>query len=125
MIEDDSSSPRIAVVGACASGKSTLIDALREEGFEARHVAQEHSYVPYMWQRITRPDILIYLDVDYETIMARRPHFNFEPDDLLRQNDRLTHARDHCDLYIDTTGLTPAEVQEKTLNFLEGVIGNS
>lgn len=125
MTEDDSRSPRIAVVGACASGKSTLIDALREEGFEARHVAQEHSYVPHMWQRITRPDILIYLDVDYETIMARRPHFNFKPDDLVQQNDRLAHAREHCDFYLDTTGLTPAEVQEKTLKFLEGVIGNS
>lgn len=124
MSEDDSRSLRIAVVGACASGKSTLVDALREAGYESRHVAQEHSYVPYMWQRITRPDVLIYLDVDYETIMARRPEFNFKPADLGQQNERLAHARDNCDFYIDTTGLTPDEVREKSLDFLKGVTGN-
>jgi hypothetical protein len=72
-----------------------------------------------MWQRITRPDILIYLDVDYETIIARRPGFDFRPDDLDRQNGRLAHARQNCDLYLDTTNLTPTEVQQKTLAFLE------
>lgn len=124
MSDDDSTSPRIAVVGACASGKSTLIDALIAAGYEARHVAQEHSYVPHMWQRITRPDILIYLDVDYETIMARRPHFNFQPADLTQQNGRLAHARQHADLYLDTTNLTPAQVREKTLAFLNEVTGD-
>ncbi len=125
MSEDDSSSLRIAVVGACASGKSTLVDALRRAGYEARHVAQEHSYVPSMWQRITRPDVLIYLDVDYDTILARRPNFNFQPADLDQQNFRLTHARENCDLYLDTTGLTTAEVRDKSLDFLREVIGNS
>jgi len=124
MSEDDNGSLRIAVVGACASGKSTLVDTLRAAGYEARHVAQEHSYVPSMWQRITRPDVLIYLDVDYESIMARRPRFNFRPTDLDQQNDRLAHAREHCDFYIDTTGLTTAEVREKSLDFLRGVTGN-
>jgi GTPase SAR1 family protein len=124
MSEDDSSSLRIAVVGACASGKSTLVDALRRAGYEARHVAQEHSYVPSMWQRITRPDVLIYLDVDYDTILTRRPNFNFQPADLDQQNFRLAHARENCDLYLDTTGLTTAEVRDKSLDFLRGVIGN-
>ena len=49
------SAPLIAIVGVCASGKSTLAKALRERGYNARQVLQEHSYVPYMWQRITRP----------------------------------------------------------------------
>jgi adenylate kinase family enzyme len=119
MAEDELSPLRVAVVGACASGKSTLVDALREAGYEARHVAQEHSYVPYMWQRLARPDVLIYLDVDYDAILDRRPGFNFKPGDLEEQSRRLAHAREHCDLYLDTGSLTTAEVQEKTLAFLK------
>jgi len=110
---------RVAVVGACASGKSTLVSALRQAGYEARHVAQEHSYVPAMWQRVSQPDVLVYLDVTYETIMARRPRLNFSPKDLAEQNRRLDHARQHCHLFINTNSLTPAEVQERCLTFLE------
>jgi deoxyadenosine/deoxycytidine kinase len=66
-------SPRIALVGPCSSGKSTLGSVLKQMGYEVRQVAQEHSYVPNMWQRISQPDILIYLDVDYATMRARRP----------------------------------------------------
>jgi len=121
MDEEDNSSLRIAVVGACASGKSTLVDALREAGYQARHVAQEHSYVPHMWQRIARPDILVYLDVNYDVIIARRPSFNFNPNDLEEQSRRLAHAREHCDLYLDTSSLTTAEVQQKTLAFLKNL----
>ncbi len=110
---------RVAVVGACASGKSVLVNALRQAGYEARHVAQEHSYVPAMWQRVSRPDVLIYLDADYETIMSRRPSFSFMPADLAEQNRRLAHARAHCDLLVDTSDLTPAEIQERCLSFLE------
>ncbi len=122
MADDESNPLKIAVVGACASGKSTLVDILRQSGYEARHVAQEHSYVPYMWQRITRPDVLIYLDVTYEDIMVRRPKFDFKPDDLVEQRRRLAHAREHCDLYLDTSDLTTAEVQQKTLAFLNNLI---
>jgi thymidylate kinase len=125
MSEDESNSPlRVAVVGACASGKSTLVDALREAGYEARHVAQEHSYVPHMWQRLARPDVLVYLDVNYDGIMARRPGFDFKPADLAEQSRRLAHARQHCDLYLDTGPLTPGEVQQKTLAFLKEIMNN-
>lgn len=108
----------IAVVGPCAAGKSTVITALREAGFRARQVAQEHSYVPDMWRRVSRTDLLVYLDVDLETILRRRPHFNFKPADLTEQNRRLSHAREHCDLYLDTSGLDVAEVRQQVLSFL-------
>ena len=113
---------RVAVVGACAVGKSTLVSALRQAGYEARHVAQEHSYVPAMWQRFSRPDVLVYLDANHETIKVRRPTFRFSPADLAEQNRRLAHAREHCDLYVDTNDLAPAEVQERCLSFLEDFI---
>jgi len=111
--------PLIAVVGVCAAGKTTLARALRELGYNARPVLQEHSYVPNMWQRITRPDILIYLAADLETVRRRRrdPYF---PTWLFEQElARLSHARAHADIYIDTSDLTPGEVLFRALAGLE------
>lgn len=110
---------KVAVVGACAAGKSTLVSSLRQANYEARHVAQEHSYVPDMWQRIGRPDVLVYLDVDYETIRSRRPYLDFRPEHLVEQNRRLAHARQHCHLYLDTNEMSITQVQDRTFSFLE------
>ena len=120
--EYDRTEALIAVVGPCSSGKSTLQTALQAEGFNVRHVAQEHSYVPYMWQRMTNPDILIYLDVDYPTTRARRPHTVAGPKRLEAQHEMLAHAREHCDFYIDTSELTPEQVFKQVLTFLEGIM---
>jgi chloramphenicol 3-O-phosphotransferase len=113
-----SGSRRIAVVGPCAAGKSTVIAALREAGYDARQVAQEHSFVPDMWRRVQPTDVLLYLDADYEAIMRRRPHFNFKPADLAEQARRLDHARRHCDLYLDTSELGVSEVCRQAMLFL-------
>jgi dephospho-CoA kinase len=111
---------RVAVVGPCASGKSTLVAALREAGYDARHPAQEHSYVPDMWRRLVDPDVLIYLDISYEALLARRPHFG-EPEYLEREKARLAHAREHADLAVDTSGMTTEAVREQVLAALKGV----
>lgn len=115
-------SPRIAVVGPCSAGKSTLVDALRAAGYTVRHVAQEHSYVPAMWQRISRPDLLIYLDLSYSAARQRRPHIDGGPQRLAEQHRRLAHARKHCHLYINTTDLTMPQVQAQVFNFLQNVM---
>jgi deoxyadenosine/deoxycytidine kinase len=109
---------RIAVVGPCAAGKSTLAEALRTAGYDVHQPAQEHSYVPEMWQRLTNPDLLIYLDVSYSQARERRPH-NIDSQQLETQNQRLAHARQHCHFYLDTSGLTPTQVQERVLFFIE------
>ena len=109
---------RVAVVGPCAAGKSTLVKALREAGYEARHPAQEHSYVPDMWLRLVDPDVLIYLDISYEALLARRPHFG-EREYLEREKARLVHAREHADLVVDTSGMTADEVATRVELFLE------
>jgi thymidylate kinase len=111
--------PLIAVVGPCHSGKSLLVQALCERGYRAREVAQEHSYVPAMWQRITRPDLLVYLDVSWEVARQRRPT-DAKADWWAEQAHRLRHARQHADLYVHTDKLTPQEVIEMTLAFLRG-----
>jgi len=109
---------RVAIVGACAAGKSSLVSALRDEGYEARHVAQEHSYVPNMWQRISDPDILIYLDVDLESIKQRRTTLDFRREHLEEQNRRLAHARANCSLYLDTSDVALEEVRRQVLDYL-------
>jgi shikimate kinase len=121
MSTTQTASPRIALVGPCASGKSTLGRFLRAAGYEVRQPAQEHSYVPHMWQRITHPDILIYLDLDLPTLMKRLPTNHGGPARLAEQQQRLAHARAHCHLYLDTSALTPEEVQAQVLAFLQEI----
>jgi deoxyadenosine/deoxycytidine kinase len=109
---------RVALVGPCASGKSLLAEALRESGYDVHQPAQEHSYVPAMWQKLTRPDILIYLDVNFANVAARRPKNSGPPQRLEEQHQRLHHARQHCDFYLDTSDLSPAQVQTQVSLFL-------
>jgi thymidylate kinase len=109
--------PLIAVVGPCASGKSLLVQALRAHGCNVREVAQEHSYVPTMWQRITQPDLLIYLNVSREVACQRRPT-DAGGDWWTKLERRLHHARQHAHLYINTDELTPQEVLERVMDFL-------
>lgn len=110
----------IGIVGPCASGKTTLTMGLKQLGYEARPIAQEHSYVPYMWQRLTKPDVLIYLSVSYPLTIERRK-LDWTQNEYAEQLHRLRHARDHADLYIDTDTLTPEEVLEHALSFLQTV----
>lgn len=114
---------RLAVVGPCSSGKSTLAARLEKVGFEVRKPAQEHSYVANMWQRISKPDLLIYLDVDYAASLQRRPHIDGGPQRLDVQKQRLAHARAQCDVYLDTVGLTPEEVFDQVLQALKPLTG--
>lgn len=109
---------KIGIVGPCAAGKSTLIAGLKTRGIQARHIAQEHSFVPSMWQKITNPDLLIYLHVSYENSLQRRK-MNWTPAEYEEQLHRLEHARQNADLLINTDPLTPAEVLAEVLHFLE------
>lgn len=111
---------RVAVVGPCASGKSTLVTALQAAGYDARHPAQEHSYVPDMWQRRVAPDVLIYLDLSHEAYRQRRPKDDAGPEYLEMQRGRLAHAREHADLVVDTSDMTAEAVSAYVLDVLKG-----
>ena len=41
----------IAIVGVCASGKTTLVQGLKTAGFNAYNVAQEHSCIKKFWNK--------------------------------------------------------------------------
>jgi len=108
---------RIVLVGICGSGKTTLAQGLRRLGYEVRECAQEHSNVPYMWQRISRPDVLIYLDASEETVQ-RRGCWHYLAGYVEEQRKRLAHARAHCDLYVMTDDLTRSQVLQRVIDFL-------
>jgi predicted ATPase len=109
---------RIAVVGHCASGKSTLVTALRARGYDASAVAQEHSGIPRLW-RHSDPHVLIYLDVPLATVRDRRgqewPQAVYDA-----QEARLTDARAHADLIVDTAATPIGEMVERVLTFVRG-----
>jgi deoxyadenosine/deoxycytidine kinase len=108
----------IGVVGPCAAGKTTLINKLRTLGYQARHIAQEHSYAPQMWQRITNPDVLVYLDVSYPLTIQRRK-LDWTIQEYTEEIHRLRHARQHAHCYINTDDLSPEEVLRQVLAFLK------
>jgi len=116
-MEPPSKSPLVGVVGTCGSGKSTLIAKLEAHGYSCRHIAQEHSYVPAMWQIITKPDVLIYLHASFPVSTARRK-LNWQEKDHTEQLRRLSHAREHAHLIIDTDDLTPDQILAKALDYL-------
>ena len=109
--------PLLGVVGPCAAGKSTLIQSLSQSGISARHIAQEHSYVLDMWQRLSNPIFLIFLDVSFPLTIQRR-QLDWREADYQEQIQRLSHARAHADLVIDTDPLSPIQVQQAVLDFL-------
>ena len=108
--------PRVAVVGPCAAGKTTLVAALHARGYDAHAVAQEHSGVPYLWQ-LGEPDLLIFLDVALAAIMRRRER-EWPRDLYAAQQARLANARQHADLYLDTSALSATEVAARASDFL-------
>jgi deoxyadenosine/deoxycytidine kinase len=110
----------IGVVGPCGAGKSSLVAGLKIRGYMVRHIAQEHSYVPDMWRRLTDPDILIYLDVSYENTMLRRKlDWSFE--EYSEQLHRLRHARQYANLYIDTNIMILEDVIRFVDQFIQSI----
>jgi shikimate kinase len=117
--QPDPKAAKIAIVGPCASGKSTLAERLNQAGWRARQIVQEHSYVPAMWRTISPPDILIYLDASYETC-SRRKQLDWSHDEYSEQVERLADARKRCDLYLNSDQLTIDETAQRVMDWLRG-----
>lgn len=108
---------RIAVVGPCASGKSTLVDHLRAAGYDAWSVAQEHSMIADLW-RHQEPDVLVALDVSLTQLRERRENPVWPAWLYAAQQQRLSNAFDHADVRIDTDELAAEDVVAVTLSHL-------
>jgi adenylate kinase family enzyme len=110
--------PLVGIVGPCGAGKSTLANRLIEWGCNARAIAQEHSYVPNMWQRLTNPDILIFLQAS-DIVGAQRRNMTWIKNEWEEQQRRLRHAFEHADFFLDTDHLTISSVLQHVRDFLE------
>lgn len=110
-------SMKIGLVGPCTAGKSTVGSRLRELGYEVRQIAQEHSYVPNMWKRISNPDILIFLEVSYENTLSRR-NLSWKKSDYEIQLHRLRHAKAFATLSINTDLYSVEEVVIIIIDFI-------
>jgi len=110
-------SPRVVVVGPCASGKTTLVEALTVAGYQASVCGQEHSDIPTLW-RHTDPDIVIALDV---SLLALRRRRGWDwPEGLWRtQQRRLSDARSHASWCLDTSDMIPSQLVPLVINLLE------
>ncbi|RMF26092.1 MAG: hypothetical protein D6759_20290 [Chloroflexi bacterium] len=91
---------------------------MRRRGYRVRALAQEHSYVPQMWQRMARPALLIYLDVSAAEVNRRLRRTDWTEAIVRQQRERLAHARQHADFYLFTDGLTLEEILERVVAFL-------
>ena len=73
-----------------------------------------------MWQVISKPDLLIFLHASFPVSTARRK-LNWQLKDYEEQSRRLSHARAHAHIIIDTDHLTPRQVLQTALDFLNGL----
>ena len=110
--------PLIKIVGISGAGKSTLVKGLRNRGYDAYPISQEHSGMPDLWRQYGEPRVLIYLDVDLESQRVRRPDVAWTSQALHEEQARLKHAREHAHLRISTSPMPPDQVLSLALTFL-------
>jgi cytidylate kinase len=108
---------KIAVVGSCGSGKSTIVHELRRRGYEAYVVGQEHSAVANLWKQ-KNPDELVFLEVNLAALRQRRspewPEWLFH-----QQQSRLTSAREAASVRIDTSQISVEETIDEIIAALD------
>jgi hypothetical protein len=71
--------------------------------------------VPDMWQRLTRPDVLVYLDVSLEVARQRGHLAETDVGWWAAQGGRLAHAREHAHVVLHTDALSADEVAAHVL----------
>lgn len=104
MPKDDAKDLLIGVVGNCVSGKTTLVAGLKEKGYQAVNIPQEHSVTPRFWRKFN-VDFLVMLSCTLATAQTRRK-IPWGQVRLDRQAAILADARANCQLYLPTDDFT-------------------
>lgn len=120
--ESDALQPRkirVTVVGPCASGKTSLVERLRNAGYDAWVTGQEHSAVADLWNH-RQPDALIALVTDLETIRLRRG-VRWSEVIYAAQIERLQRAYSVAGLIIDTSASSEEETATLALTYLAAI----
>ena len=112
--ESGDAGPKVVIVGPCASGKTTLVRNLRAHGIDAHASGQEHSEIRQLWQR-QHPDVVIGLNLDLETLRARRGA-SWSQSLYDTQQRRLSSAFAAADVVLDTGELSEEEVVAAVLD---------
>lgn len=73
-----------------------------------------------MWHLLTKPDILIFLEVSYEKTLERKP-LNWTREEYELQLQRLQHAYEHADIHINTDLLSPTELLNTALHEIQNL----
>jgi hypothetical protein len=117
MPKDDAKDLLIGVVGNCVSGKTTLVAGLKEKGYQAVNIPQEHSVTPRFWRKFN-VDFLVMLSCTLATAQTRRK-IPWGQVRLDRQAAILADARANCQLYLPTDDFTIPEVLEQVIQAVE------
>ena len=118
-MSDTVEGPRIAIVGGCASGKSSIVTALRACGVNAYAVAQEHSMIRALWKH-QHPDALVLLNASLETMRQRRDDPNWPAWIYQVQQERLADARAHAHVILTTDDRNVEALAGEIVRALEG-----
>lgn len=110
--------PLIGIVGPCGAGKTTLVKGLHRNGYRARAIVQEHSFVKDMWQRMAKPEVLIFLQGSC-SVGGERRQMKWTESEWEEQQRRLAHAREHADFFLNTDSLSIVEVLNLVLEYLQ------
>ena len=100
---------KVAVVGHCASGKTTVVKLLRADGYDAYSVAQEHSVIRDLWKH-QEPQHVLYLDVSLDELRRRRGNPQWPAWIFEEQESRLLDARRNATVVINTDKHEPEDI---------------
>lgn len=104
-------SVRVAIVGVSAAGKSTLAESLRERGYDAHCLPQEHSSVRDLARELGYGHVVVLL-ASIEAVRRRR-RVGYGTERVEIERGRLKSAMARAVVCVDTDRLTPQEVADR------------
>jgi hypothetical protein len=97
-----------------------MVAGLIRRGYDAYACAQEHSAVPLLWRHLD-PDVVVFLDVDLESLRKRRGNPDWSEAIYREQLRRLESARRSAHVVIDSAEMEASEALDLAIDEIERV----